>query len=212
MLPACAKHVETDTRVIRPAEYDFILVFALDASPGFAEKQWDAPAHAFFVGSIDRYFRSRSEPEDRVLLTQLTEDGESPLLWQGRPRDLRHEFDSPEALKQLLRQHAKPTKNPYASLANTLEYVSDLGPVRNGAKAVIVVLSDMMTDDAQGHEEDQARMTAALKHFATRNHEIGFWWVDTRAINDIKKCFREAGLPEPQFQIMEKNPPPLTFE
>ena len=212
LLPGCAKHQETDTRVIRPPEWNFILIFLVDPSRRFAEKKFDAAAHRFLVGTAENYFRGRSEPDDRVLLASLTDEGGSPLLWQGTPRDLRRQFDTPEALRDFVTQHSRPTKHVYASLAKTLDYVSDLPPVHDGkAKAVVVVLSDML-DDSKTREQDLVKAAAALKRFTALRSEIGHWWVDWDAVPDFKKWYRKADLPEPHFIQQEPNPKPLTFE
>jgi len=68
-----------------------------------------------------------------------------------------------------------------------------------------------MMDDSRKHKEDQAKMSAALKRFSTVRSEIGFWWIDQRAVKDCKKCFRNVGLPEPQWAWGSK-PEPLSFE
>lgn len=206
------KHEDTETRVIQPPEWEYMLVFLIDPSQSFLHKKWDAPAHDFLVGTVENYFRGRSEPEDRVLLAALSDRDDSPLLWQGTPMALKQRFDSPDTLRNFVAQYSTPTKRVYASLAKTLNYASELPPIRNRtAKVVVVVLSDML-DESKTKEQDLTEAGAALKRLLALRSEIGFWWVDSKAHPDVQKWYREAGLPEPYFQYQEDRPKPLTFE
>ena len=85
-------------------------------------------------------------------------------------------------------------------------------PVGDGkTKAVVVVLSSFM-DESPSKEEDMAKFSKTLKTFWSGRNELGFWWIDMRAVPDVQKCFQDAGLQKPRFKIMEDDPEPLRFD
>lgn len=203
------KYEAAEEKVIRNADFSYMLTFAIDTSAEFTDSQWNDPAFRFFLGTVERYFQDRAEPTDRVLLTNLG-DEKNPLLWKGTPRQLMRKFGNAEAMKAYLQDNAAPANRPFGALATTLKYVSSIPQAQNG-KTVVVVLSSMR-DESETKEEDMASLSESLKRFSTVNGEIGFWWIDMGVTGDIQQCFRDAGLPEPQTEIMEEEPEPLRFE
>ena len=110
-----ACHEEGDSPVIRPSEYEYMLVFALDTSPTFKKEfmENDAAAYRFFAGTLEKYMRDRGNPEDRVLITGLC-DEECPLLWQGKPHDLLRQFNKPGLSSNSCCSNRRPPKMPTA--------------------------------------------------------------------------------------------------
>src|SRR5262249_18456628 len=75
-----------------------ILVFDIDLSGSFNKLMADdGYAYSYIMDVLQKYSQSRVGTEDKLIIAQLS-GTEHPLLWEGKPSQLRKDFPSAEAL------------------------------------------------------------------------------------------------------------------
>ncbi len=194
-LVGCEEYVAVDAPPIGAMEREYILAFVLDTSGSFSDKMFGGPelGYKFFVRSSEQFFRNRMDPNDRIVISQLSANDRT-LLWEGAPQGLRHRFGSSAVLQKFLKDKSDPVgSRVYAALADTLDYIYALPGVSEGkTKVCVVVLSDML--DSGGLASDRERMVQALKQIARTKGSIGLYWVDQSCLNECRQCLADSGI------------------
>jgi len=187
---------------------------AADTSGSFLGEMFgpSGRAYQFTLRAIERLFRDRAGSSDRVLLAQLSDNG-NPLLWEGPPHLLKKRFGTSGTLKDFFLQHSSPNGSRlYAGIAQVLTYIHSLPGVREGdTKVCILVLSDMF-DNSPAQDDDKKKMMDALKSYAAIQGKIGFYFVNMQCLESTRQCLTEAGL-DPRFieSAIVEDPPLPSF-
>ena len=185
----------------QPPKRDYLLVLAVDTSGSFLGEMFgkDARAYNFGLNAVGRLFHDRMNPDDYVLLVQLSAD-RNALLWEGTPRRLSQHFGSSDALKEFLVQHSNSGgSNLFAGIAETLKYLHNLPGVKEGETQVCVLVLSDMDDNSPTQAEDKRRMIQARRDVQRDvKGGIGFYFVDPRLLEDTRTCLIDAGL-DPRF-------------
>jgi hypothetical protein len=208
LLPVCGCVEETDgpPSPFREDKPECVLVFAVDTSVPYRQHlMTDTGLFEFWIGTINNYFRDRIGHDDKMIITQLSNDCDIDL-WHGAPGDFTRTIDSPEALRRLIVTDTKPASRPYDALADTISYVLRLPGVSEGrTPAFVVVMSNMMDQTSPN------KLIESLKRFRQAGGGIGFYWPDTRALPAVDDFMVKAGYPKPHWK-RETHPRALEFK
>ena len=197
LVVGCAKRQERTASAFEERDCEYVLAVVIDLSGSFAELMADdGKAHDFLLYVLDRYFRDRIGSNDRVLIAQISANGQT-LLWEGTPTQLRREFPTPDRFRDFLLAKASPGGSlVHEALADTLEYVMADPSVAAGlAKPAIFVLSDMLDN---GHKSPQLknRVLTDLAKYGQLGGVVGLYFVDERRLFAWRRILQEAGMRE----------------
>jgi hypothetical protein len=199
----CEQYVPVETSPLDTLDRDYILAFVLDTSGSFTDKMFggDELGYKFFIKSAEQFFRTRMEPRDRIVISQLSANDRT-LLWEGSPQGLRRRFGDSAALKQFLQEKSDPVgSRVYAALADTLDYIYALPGVSTGkTKVCVVVLSDML--DSTEATADRDRMVQALSQIGSIKGSVGLYWVDQSRLVDCRQCLADSGA---EYYVVESD-------
>jgi len=173
---------------------DYVLLVAVDLSGSFRELMTeDGKAYELLLHAIDQYHRDGIGSDFQIIITQLS-GNRRPLLWQGKPQQLRREFPDPTAFRDFLIAHGDADSSRINDgIAESIDYVLHTYSVAHGnARSVALILSDMEDTHDSQHESD-LRLTTALTTFARRGN-IGFYFCDQERMADIRQKMKQAGI------------------
>lgn len=176
---------------------EHVLSVVVDLSGSFEDLMAEqGKAHAFLLQVIDRYFRDRLGTNDRVIVAQISAT-ERALLWEGTPVQLRREFPTPEAFRDMLRAKANPMGSRVNdAVSSTIEHVMTVPGVASGrTKSAIFVLSDMLENSPNPQESEQ-RLDSALATYGRRGGVFGIYYCDQLVLPAWRQRLADAGFRE----------------
>lgn len=194
----CGKRRESSESTFgNEAESEYVLTVVVDLSGSFSELMAEeGRAYEFLLQVIDRYFRDRIGLNDKLIIAQISAN-ERALLWEGTPTQLRRDFATPEAFRDMLRAKADPrASRVHDALCSAIDYVTGDPAVSGGrAKSAIFVLSDMVEYSADPDASEQ-RMVRALRNYGKCGGVFGVYYCDQLAVHDWQQRLKEAGIRE----------------
>lgn len=203
----------TAAQPYRETEYEYVLAVVLDMSGSFEPYMQadDASAYRFFQRVTEKYFRQRMGSDDRILLTQLS-SGDRPLLWDGQPGGLKRRFPDSKAFADFLKTTSPGNgSNVYASVADTLNYLTRRPGITENTTVLTVVLSDLLDNDPNA-DAAKAELQDALRRYHDRNGYIGFYWVDQTKVQEWDQLLDDAGYPSRVWMDIVDDPELPDFE
>lgn len=158
-------------------EIDRLVVLVLDLSGSFEHKmQKDGIAYKFALDVVDQCFRDSIGSEDRLILSQIS-GSSAPILWEGKPLDLRNQFKTPEEFWTFLKTKAVPNQsNVHDGIYRVVDYLMSRPGIANGrTKSAVLVLSDLLDN---GASSSFSQMRDTLKVYGSMNGVVGLYYVD----------------------------------
>lgn len=192
----CEKRTPVEPTVFARAEDEYRLTIMVDLSGSFADKMADGGhAYRFALRVIDEYFRNRIGFNDTLVIAQIS--ASEPLLWEGKPLDLRREFPSASAFRDFLLQKSNPNGSlVYDGMHTTLEYLMmDPGVKAGRTKSALLVLSDLI-DNGPEPGPRARRLKHTLAEYAACGGTIGLYYVDTSCLGIWTKVLSDTGIRE----------------
>lgn len=192
----CEKRTPVEPTVFARADDEYRLTIMVDLSGSFADKMADeGHAYRFALQVIDEYFRNRIGFNDTLVIAQIS--ASKPLLWEGKPLDLRREFPSAGAFRDFLLQKSDPNGSlVYDGIHTTLEYLLMDPGVRGGrTKSALLVLSDLV-DTGPEPGPRARRLKQTLAEYAACGGTVGLYYVDTSLLGIWTKVLSETGVQE----------------
>lgn len=175
--------------------YQVTLLFDMSGSfePLMAEQ---GKAYHFACQVVDRYFRDRIGMDDEMIVAKIAGSSRA-LLWQGTPQQLRQDFPTAAAFRDmLLAVERKATidtfqevtdeqgnkylagSNIHQCITNTLDYaISEPGIADGKVKSAVFVCSDML-DSAPDPEKTKQEALESLTRFGQAGGVVGMYFVD----------------------------------
>jgi hypothetical protein len=197
----CTKLDPSEQTVFDRPETEQIIVIAMDLSGSFADLMTkDGLAYRFVLATVDRYLRENSGGDGRLVIAQLSATG-NPLLWEGKPSDLRRHFGSADSFREFLLSKSDPRGSRInEGVANALDYTINHASVRsNGAKPALFVLSDMMDNDPAGADH-MKRVNELLGDFADVGGVIGLYYVNQSMLIDWRTRIESSGVRDSRIE------------
>ncbi len=192
----CTKRIPTEPTVFAQADDEYQLTIMVDLSGSFADKMADeGHAYRFALRVIDEYFRNRIGFNDKLIIAQIS--ATEPLLWEGKPLDLRREFPSASDFRDFLLRNSDPNASfVYDGMHTTLEYIMMDPGVKGGrTKSALLVLSDLIDNGPQPAKRARL-LTRSLADYGACGGTVGLYYVDTSRVANWIKALREAGIRE----------------
>ena len=155
-------------------------LLVLDLSGSFAEGMAkDGVGYRFALRVIDKYFRGSIGTDDRLVIAQVSGNGDRSLLWEGKPLDLRRQFPTADAFRDFLLSKADPSGSQvFKGLQNALHYVHADPRVAGGqARLAVFVLSDMLDTSADA-KNDELHLNYEVSVLGRQGACVGMYYVD----------------------------------
>jgi hypothetical protein len=193
------------------AEEEHIVLVAIDLGPTFRPRVVDGGAQ-FVMRVIEKYFRSHAGSSDKLVLAQLSGDGDRSLLWEGTPLALRKQFPTPDAFRDFL--VGKADKSPsqvYKGLRHATQYVLSNPRVQeSSAKVAVFVVSDML-DPARNDKDDRelGYLSHLLNQIGWRNGAIAFYYVDQSEVLPWRQRLQWLGVRNYRVESEIVGSPPI---
>jgi hypothetical protein len=192
LLFGCQHRIETETHTFSYTKPSRIVSIVIDMSGSFQQLMADnGAAWQFVLLVIDTYFKNSIGSDDRLIISQIS--GATPLLWEGRPLDLRRDFPTPGSFRDFLKSKSTDGSPIHLAVARSLEYEMSVSDPTT--KAAMFVLSDM-EDNGEKTEAMKTRILAALSKFAQQGGAIGLYYVSDPYIEPWKKILQDSGFKE----------------
>ena len=192
----CAKRRQREQAVFARPDNEHVLAIVVDLSGSFAGLMAeDGKAYEFVLDVIDHYFRNRIGRDDKLIIAQIS--ASDPLLWEGRPLDLRREFRSAADFRDFLLAEADPRASyVYDGMHATLEYLMSDPAVHAGrTQSALLVLSDLV-DTGPDPGDRARRLLHSLTDYGACGGIVGLYYVATPRQAKWRKALRDAGLRE----------------
>lgn len=174
---------------------EFVATIMLDLSGSFSELMTkDGKAYGFALRVVDRLFRERMGSSDKIIIGQLS-GSDLPMLWEGRPIDLRGAFPNSEAFGKFLASKANPGGSRiHDGIADAVDYLLNYPGIAEGkTRSALFVLSDML-DNAPEPEKSRDRLLKALTVYGQRDVAVGFYWVHHPLVLPWRTDLQNAGI------------------
>jgi hypothetical protein len=211
---SCQRRHDAGIPSLQQEKSDYVLAIVLDASGSFGRKMLanDAVAHRFFLRATEKFFRDRGATDDKIVVAQLSAERKS-LLWEGKPTALRRRFPDTQAFNRFLLDNSKQEgSRVHSAIADTLDYVMDLpGVSEKQTRVLVLVLSDMKSENAEEPAASKARLLNSLQRFGRLEGAIGLYWVDQGLVSEWKEHLKDAGVRNSAVysEIIDDPPLPL---
>ncbi len=197
------------------ADGECLVVVAIDMSGSFAAKMTrDGKAFAFLTRVVDNYFKNSIGDDDRLVIAQLSQDGRRPLLWEGKPQDLRRDFPSAAAFREFLLMKSSPGGSRlHDGISDALDYaMSDPGVAGGRTKSVLLALTDF-EDNAPNPDLSEQRLVQTLTAFGRKGGIVGFYYLDLAFVPVWRRHLAEARIKSYVCEADIVSRPPLpSFE
>ncbi len=190
-LGGCARR-QSETTMLAQEECERVITVLLDMSGSFVERMTvDGVAYSFCMDVINQYFAEGIGSEDKLIIAQISANPD-PLLWEGKPLDLRQMFDSAGSFRDFLLSKSSPLGSPvYLAMARALEYVTSDPAFANGkTKSAVLVLSDM---EDNGPPESSKEAKRALLKYAKQGGVIGLYFVSQGLVSQWRQELQSDG-------------------
>ncbi|REK08653.1 MAG: hypothetical protein DWQ37_20155 [Planctomycetota bacterium] len=201
IVSGCEKRRETVDVTFGDDDCRYILAVVIDMSGSFADRMADnGEAYAFLGALLDRYTRAKVGSGDRLVIAQVS-GSDNFLLWEGRPLDLRREFDSAGQFRDFLCDNASSSSSQiYEGMVNVLKYVmANPGVTEGRVKPVIFFLSDM-EDTEPGKAARGREIRALLKDYGSCGGSMGLYYVETWRVGPWQRELSNAGIQQHHVQ------------
>ena len=174
------------------AEKTVVIIFDLSGSFLHLMAE-DGVAYQFTLATIDRFLRQTIGEETKLIIAQISAS-QSPLLWEGRPQDLRRQFPTPQKFRDFLLEQADPNGSRVnEGLSSTLSYLLTHRTVKAGAEPTVLVLSDLM-DNAPDGAEYEKQVISQLKELGDKGGAVGLYYVHQSVLTHWHNCLENSGL------------------
>lgn len=183
-------------------EVESCLTIIIDMSGSFANS-WDDRAYDLFLELMDRFFNERAGSESRIVIGQLS-GSEQVVLFEGRPGDLRSEFQSPEEFNAFLAERSDPNSSPvFCSTERAIEYVTSMPRVTSNTRLLTVFLSDMVDNepDEQAKQAAGRGMLEALTEYQVMGGGIALYFVAEEETTRWRRILDKAGFEAGRYVI-----------
>lgn len=211
LLAGCPRRVaDEEVQVFKHQKAEHVLALVIDMSSSFAySMQEDDPrAFRFLLNVIDKFKQERAGNNDRIVIAQLS-GSDKPLLFDGKPGDLKRAFTSQDQFKQCLTQKSDHNGSKvYASIDKTLTYLNQRVVADPETRITTIVLSDLLDNDPD--EQAKQKMIATLQRYAPHG-AIGFYWVDQTKTQEFSDILQQAGYPPATWSHIQYDPPLPSF-
>lgn len=192
----CERRDMTETRMVDgySGQPEFVTVLMLDLSGSVEEVMHEGGAAYHFAMQIaDGMFRRSIGTDNRIIICQLS-GNETPLLWDGKPMELRKDFPTPEDFYEFLRDKAEPSSSRiHAGMLAALEYVLGDPSICNGkTRSALFVLSDMI-DNWDDRDDIRERVEEALVEYAAQNGIVGIYYCNQNFVQPWRQILADAG-------------------
>lgn len=194
---------QADSQPFETQELDAALAVIVDMSGSFHDA-WDDRAYKLFLQLIDRYFTEGMGTESRVVLGQLSANG-NIILFEGTPAEMRNRFRSPEDLNEYLQQHSDPASSPvFQVTGKTVEFMSAMPGVTEKTRLLTVLLSDMEDSEpsAELRRENGYKMLDSLKKYREQGGGLALYFVSQEETARWRRILSDAGF-EPGSYVIE---------
>jgi hypothetical protein len=191
------------TQMFKSDSLDACLVVSVDLSGSFANEFADR-AYPLLIDLMDRFFTASMGDDCKIVLSQMSEEIDRVVLFDGTPAELRRRFANPDELSKFLLENSKPNRSPiFEATGKTLGYINAIPNVDAETRLLTVLISDMKdseTDRAQrsatGH-----RMLTQLQTYQETGGALALYFVDLSETWRWQEIITRAGFKEGQFLI-----------
>ena len=187
---------------IQKEELDQVLAVVIDLSGSF-EGNWGGKAYPFFQEVIRRYFHSSMGSENRMLIGQLSGNGD-PVFWSGTPRDFQRAFPNETAFLDRLAAEEKIGSSPvFRSIIAAIEHVEGIPQVGPNTKLTTIVLSDLEDNvaDRAVQKRDAQRLLDVVKRYTDDGGSLALFYVAESKRPRWLRAFKKAGIEEDRYWI-----------
>jgi hypothetical protein len=185
---------------IKTGQTEYVVAIAIDLSGSFYQMilDGDGKAYKFAMAVVEQLFHDRTDPNDRIVLCQIS-GTEKSLLWEGNPMDLKRDFSSAAAFRDFMMKRSSPhASRVHLAIADLLDYVADYPGVADGkTRSAVFCLTDGL--DNVGGQDAEKRLRTALKKYAAMKGVFGLYWADLQVLNTWRRWLREDGFKN--FQV-----------
>lgn len=198
-------------------DLDACLAYVIDQSGSF-ENIWEQGGYELFLRISEKFFIESVGSETKIVIAQLSgSSAESVVLFEGRPGDLKSRFQSPEELRDFIRENADPTgSSVYEAARKVTDYLTAMPDVTEKTRLMTVFFSDMM--DSQHNQQERSlegrRMLASLQSYRELGGTLAMYHVDPDETARWRRICDEAGFKKGQYVIeseLVQNPLLPTF-
>ncbi|QDV61990.1 hypothetical protein Mal65_11180 [Crateriforma conspicua] len=202
----CVKAVRTSERpAFERQELDGCMAILIDMSGSFADA-WEERAYELFIELSESYFTEAMGTNNRLVISQLS-GNDRVVVFEGAPVDLTRQFRSPEELNQFLKKKSDPSRSRvYASVSETLDYLSSMDGVTERTRLMTVVMSDLR--DSESDQEKRNRigqeMVESMNDYRNRGGALALYFVASDEVPRWKDILDRAGFLESQYVIQNE--------
>lgn len=206
VIAGCTKKVATD-RPDKQAAFeeppiDYALVMQYDISGSFyPEMVLKGRAFTYSLQTLDAFQRECPGSNPQLILSHIS-GSTRPVLWQGRPRELKKKFSGPAEMRAFLERNNVPGSRVYDSVRETIEHLLSLPGVREKkVPTMLLVYSDM--EDTCSDNGSRQRLMQALRLLATEARSaVGLFFVADAERLTWERHLRDAGFPDGSFIVV----------
>jgi hypothetical protein len=199
--------------VLQQKESTFQLTLLFDMSGSFEPLMaQQGKAYEFAMHCFDRYFKSRIGMDDEIIIAKIAGSSRA-LMWQGTPQQLRQDFPSAAAFREMLTsverkatidtfQSVKDAQgnvflsgsNVHECIVKTLGYaLSEPGIADGRVKSGVFVCSDML-DSSPEPDKTKQEALEALTRFGQAGGVVGLYFVDQTRVGEWRGLLGDAGI------------------
>lgn len=169
-----------------PTDYTLLIIVDIDTI------KTNPRAADFITYAVNNYFRERVGTSDHIIISQLS-GNKRPLLFQGTPRDLRQQMQTPEALRDYLIAASSQGRRINDGISESLDYVSHTTSVKRGGAAPIALIVSSMIDGNPESKESDDRMMGELIKFGNTGGQMAFYFCDQERMAYVRDKMEKAG-------------------
>lgn len=215
LLTGCGAKRGTSESTFQQKETTYQVTLLFDMSGSFSHMMAeDGKAYEFALQVIDKYFRDRIGMEDELIIAKIAGSSRA-LLWQGTPQQLRQDFPTASAFREMLylvdgkaseETFLKVTdangkvfigaSNIHQCMSTTLRYAISEPGIKDGrVKSAVFICSDMIDSDPKNEQSKQDSIES-IKAYGQAGGTVGIYFVDQGLVSEWRKILEESGTKE----------------
>lgn len=176
---------------------EYVMVIAINLNQQFQGRmQRDDAAFRYVFSLVESFTRNTVGSEARIVITQLGNGAQNPLLWEGSPREIRQQFQSPEMFQSFVLKNRRDCP-PQAinGLVTTTKYLLNHEALDNEAcRPALFIVSDAV--DQRPYAETFKDCAELAKNFTDIAHLggiCGWYFVDHQNLDWAKEIVKRSG-------------------
>ena len=154
-----------------------MVILVLDTSGSFAPFMLnDGKAWNLATRIVDGMFRARQGHNDQLVIAQVS-GNDSPLLWQGKPQQLRQAFSSASDFRAfVLGKSDMKGSRIYDGISDAVDFCLNDSRAKKSKRAALLICSDMI-DTTPNREQAETRLIQSLATFGKQGGVVAMYWV-----------------------------------